>query len=60
MTENVMKLLKRVLDTFVLEMVDNELMQFDFVPGQNTTDHAIFIIKYRRSTFLLGHAKFFF
>ena len=29
MTENVMKLLKRVLDTFVLEMVDNELMQFD-------------------------------
>ena len=55
-----MKLLKRVLDTFVLEMVDNELMQFDFVPGQNTTDHAIFIIKYRRSTLLLGHAKFFF
>ena len=39
-----MKLLERVLDFFIREMVDIEAMQFGFVSGLGTTD-AIFIIR---------------
>ena len=43
LTDQVMKLLERVLDSFILEMVDIDAMQFGIVPGHGTTD-AIFII----------------
>ena len=43
LTDQVMKLLERVLDAFIREMVDIDAMQFGFVPGRGTTD-AIFII----------------
>ena len=38
-----MKLLERVLDSFIREMVDIDAMQFGSVPGRGTTD-ATFII----------------
>ena len=38
-----MKLLERVLDFFIREVVNINEMQFRFVPGRGTTD-AIFII----------------
>ena len=39
-----MKLMERVLDTFIRRMVNIDAMQFGFVPGQGTTD-AIFILR---------------
>ena len=38
-----MKLLERVLDSFIGKMVNIDNMQFRFVPGRGTTE-AIFII----------------
>ena len=43
LTDQVMKLLKRVLDSFIQEMVDIDAVHFGFVWGRGTTD-AIFII----------------
>ena len=37
------KLLERMLDSFIRNMVDIDEMQFGFVPGRGTTD-AIFIV----------------
>ena len=44
LTDQVMKLLERVLGAFVRDMVDIDSMQFGFVPGRGTTN-AIFIIQ---------------
>ena len=44
LTDQVMKLLERMLDFFICNMVDIDEMQFDFVPGRGTTD-AIFIVR---------------
>ena len=44
LTDQVMKLLERVLDTSIRSMVDINEMQFGFVPGRGTTD-AIFIAR---------------
>ena len=38
-----MKLLERMLDSFIRNMVDIDEMQFSFVPGRGTID-AIFIV----------------
>ena len=43
LTYQVMKLLERVLNSFIREIVDHDSMQFGFVPGRGTTD-SIFII----------------
>ena len=44
LTDQVMKLLERVLDSSIRKMVDIDAMQFGFVPGRGTTD-AIFTIR---------------
>ena len=52
LTDQVMRLLQLVLDSFIREMVDIDAMQFGFVPGLGTTD-AIFInANCKRSTSL--------
>ena len=43
LTDKVMKLLERLLDFVIHEMVNMDEMQFSFVPGRGTTD-AIFIV----------------
>ena len=43
-TDQVMKLLERVLDFFIHEMVNIDEMQFSFVSGKDTTD-TIFIVR---------------
>ena len=43
LTDQVMKLLERVLDSSIHQMVNIDEMQFTFVPGRGTTD-AIFIV----------------
>merc|ERR1712082_168724 len=44
LTDQVMKLLERVLDSAIRGMVDIDELQFGFVPGRGTTD-AIFIAR---------------
>ena len=44
LTDQVMTLLARVLDSFIGNKVDIESMQFGFVPDRGTTD-VIFIIR---------------
>ena len=44
LTDQVMKLLKRVLDSSIHQMVNIDEMPYAFVPGRGTTD-AIFTIR---------------
>ena len=54
LTDQVMKLLERVLDSFIRDMVDIDSMQFGFVPGRGTTD-AIFIIRQLQEKYLAAN-----
>ena len=55
----VMKLLERVLDSFIREMVDTDAMQFGFVPGCVTTD-AIFIIHQLQEKYIAANKPLYF
>ena len=44
LTDQAMKLLERVLDFQIRQMVNIDEMQYGFVPGRGTTD-AIFIVR---------------
>ena len=57
LSDQVMKLLKRVLDSFIREMVD--AMQFGFVPGRGTTD-AIFIIRQLQEKYIAANKPLYF
>ena len=59
LTDQVMKLLKRVLDSFIREMVDIDAMQFGFVPGCGTTD-AIFIIRQLQEKYIAANKPLYF
>ena len=59
LTDQVMKLLERVLDSFIREMVDIDTMQFGFVPGRGTTD-AIFIIRQLQEKYIAANKPLYF
>ena len=54
-----MKLLERVLDSFIQEMVDIDAMQFGFVLGRGTTD-AIFIIRQLQEKYIAANKPLYF
>ena len=54
-----MKLLERVLDSFIQEMVDIDAMQFGFVLGHGTTD-AIFIIRQLQEKYITANKPLYF
>ena len=51
LTEHVMKVLERIVDKIIREMIEIDEMQFAFVPGRGTTD-AIFIIRQLQEKYL--------
>ena len=51
LTEHVMKVMERIVDGMIQEMIAIDEMQFAFVPGRGTTD-AIFIIRQLQEKFL--------
>ena len=51
LTEHVMKVMERIVDGMIREMIAIDEMQFAFVPGRGTTD-AIFIIRQLQEKFL--------
>ena len=51
LTEHVMKVIERLVDRIIREIIVIDEMQFAFVPGQGTTD-AIFIIRQLQEKFL--------
>ena len=51
LTEHVMKVMERIVDELIREMIDINEMQFAFVPGRGTTD-AIFIIRQLQEKFM--------
>ena len=59
LTDQAMKLLKRVLDSFIPDIVDIEAMQFGFVPGRGTTD-AIFIIRQLQEQYIAANKPLYF
>ena len=59
LTDQVMKLLERVLDSFIREMVDIDAMQFGIVPGCGTTD-AIFIIRQSKEKYIAANKLLYF
>ena len=59
LTDQVMKLLECVLDSFIREMVDIDPMQFGFVPGRGTTD-TIFIIRHLQEKYIAANKPLYF
>ena len=59
LTDPVMTLLERVLDSFIQEMVDIDTMQFGFVPGRGTTD-ATFIIRQLQEKYIAANKPLYF
>ena len=54
-----MKLLERVLDFYIREMVNIDEMQFAFVPGRGTTD-AIFIVRQLQEKYIAANKRLYF
>ena len=59
LTDQVMKLLERVLDSAIRDMVDIDGMQFGFVPGRGTTD-AIFIARQMQEKYFAAKKPLYF
>ncbi|XP_035665616.1 uncharacterized protein LOC118408864, partial [Branchiostoma floridae] len=59
LTDHVMKLLERVLDSAIRKMVNIDDLQFAFVPGRGTTD-AIFIVRQLQEKFIAANKPLYF
>ena len=59
LTDQVMRLLEHLLDSFIREIVDIDSMQFYFVPGRGTTD-AIFIIHQLQEKYIAANKPLYF
>jgi len=59
LTDHVMKLLERVLESYIREMVSIDEMQFGFVPGKGTTD-AIIIVRQLQEKYRAANKPLFF
>ena len=58
LTEQVMKILERIVDTLIRQLVSIDDSQFGFVPGRGTTD-AIFVVRQLQEKYLAGNKRLY-
>ena len=54
----VMKILERIVDGFIRQLVSIDNTQFDFVPGRGTTD-AIFVVRQLQEKYLAANKRLY-
>ena len=57
LTEQVMKILERIVDSLVRQLVSIDDSQFGFIPGRGTTD-AIFVFRQLQEKYLAANKRF--
>ena len=58
LTEQVMKVLERIVDGLIRQVVSTDDSQFDFVPGRGTTD-AIFVVRQLQEKYLAANKRLY-
>ena len=58
LTEQVMKVLERIVDSLIRQVVSTDHSQFGFVPGRGTTD-AIFVIRQLQEKYLAANKRLY-
>ena len=58
LTEQVMKVLQRIVDSLIRQLVSIEDSQFGFVPGRGTTD-AIFVVRQLQEKYLAANKRLY-
>ena len=58
LTEQIMKVLERIVDGLIRQMVSTDDTQFGFVPGRYTTD-AIFVVRQLQEKYLAANKRLY-
>ena len=58
LTEQVMKILERIVDGLIRQLVSSDDSQFGFVPGRGTTD-AIFVVRQLQEKYLAANKRLY-
>ena len=58
LTEQVMKILERIVDDLIRQLVSIDDSQFDFVPGRGTTD-TIFVVRQLQEKYLAANKRLY-
>ena len=58
LTEKVMKILERIVDSLIRQLVSIDNSQFCFVPGRGTTD-AIFVVRQLQEKYLAANKRLY-
>ena len=58
MTEQVMKVLERIVDGLIRQLVSTDDSQFGFIPGRGTTD-AIFVVRQLQEKYLAANKRLY-
>ena len=59
LTEHILKVMERIIEDFILNIVNIDDMQFGFMPGRDTTD-AIFIVRQIQEAYIRKNRNLFF
>ena len=59
LTEHILKVMKRIIEDFIRNIVNIDDMQFEFMPGRGTTD-AIFIVRQIQEAYIRKNRNLFF
>ena len=58
LTEQIKKILERIVDGFIRQLVSIDDSQFGFVPGRGTTD-AIFVVRQLQEKYLAANKRLY-
>ena len=59
LTEHILKVMERIIEDFIRNIVNIDDMQFGFMPGRGTTD-AIFIVRQIQEAYIRKNLNLFF